>query len=316
MSRTTGAGDQVTAFVLAGGGSLGAVQVGMLKALARAGVVPDLVVGASVGAINGVFYAGDPTPAGVERIERIWLGLSRRDVFPFPLVQAVLGLAGRSSHVSDPSRLRAILEPQLPCKRLEECAVGCAVVATDLMDGSERVYREGRTMDLLLASAAIPAVYPPVSHEGRHLADGGLSNNAPVSTAISLGATRVIALSTGFSCALAEPPRGAVATALHALNLLVNRRLVRDLEEIGGKVEIAVVPPLCPVGVTPFDFSKTAELIRRAEASTRLWLRQGGLSRRGVPPELSPHSHSMIDPQEESAAPAGPPIVPEGRTKP
>lgn len=86
-----------TAFVLAGGGSLGAVQVGMLKALARAGIVPDLVVGASVGAINGAFYAGDPTPSGVERIERIWRGLSRSDVFPFPFIQGCLGLAGRSS---------------------------------------------------------------------------------------------------------------------------------------------------------------------------------------------------------------------------
>lgn len=286
-----------TAFVLAGGGSLGAVQVGMLKALARAGIVPDLVVGASVGAINGAFYAGDPTPAGVERIERIWLGLSRGDVFPFPLIQGFLGLSGRSSHVSNPGRLRSILEPQLRCRKLEECVVPCAIVATDLMDGSERVYREGPTMDLLLASAAIPAVFPPVLHEGRWLGDGGLSNNAPISTAVSLGATKVIALSTGFSCALAEPPRGAVAMALHALNLLINLRLVHDLEGIAGRVEVAVVPPLCPVEATPFDFSRTAELIRRAEASTRLWLRRGGLSRRDIPEELSPHAHGRTRPQ-------------------
>jgi len=282
-----------TAFVLAGGGSLGAVQVGMLKALARAGIVPDMIVGASVGAINGAFYAGAPTPAGVERIERIWLGLSRSNVFPFPFIQGCLGLAGRSSHVSDPSRLRSILEPLLPCCKLEDCVVPCAVVATDLMDGSERVYREGPTMDLLLASAAIPAVFPPVLHEGRFLGDGGLSNNAPVSTAVSLGATKVIALSTGFSCALTQPPHGAVATALHALNLLINRRLVRDLEEMSGRVDMAVVPPLCPVEVTPFDFSTSADLIRRAEASTRLWLRQGGLSRRGIPDEFSPHTHGL-----------------------
>lgn len=283
--------EPLTAFVFAGGGSLGAVQVGMLKALARAGVVPDLVVGASVGAINGAFYAGDPTLAGVERIERVWLGLSRRDVFPFPLLQGILGLSGLSSHVSDPGRLRSILEPELPCRRLEDCAVPCAVVATDLMDGSERVYREGPTMDLLLASAAIPAVFPPVLHNGRYLGDGGLSNNEPVSTAVALGATKVIALSTGFSCALTQPPRGAVATALHALNLLVNRRLVRELEGAGNLVEVAVVPPLCPVEVTPFDFSATADLIRRAEASTRLWIRRGGLSRRAIPDEFKPHNH-------------------------
>ncbi|MDE3083547.1 MAG: patatin-like phospholipase family protein [Acidobacteriota bacterium] len=283
-----------TAFVLAGGGSLGAVQVGMLKALARAGIVPDLVVGASVGAINGAFYAGDPTPAGVERIERIWLGLSRGDVFPFTFLQGLLGLTGRSSHLSDPARLRSILEPLLPARRLEECVVPCAVVATDLMDGAERIYREGPTMDLLLASAAIPAVFPPVRHQERHLGDGGLSNNAPVSTAASLGATKVIALSTGFSCALSEPPRGAIAMGLHALNLLINRRLVRDLEEMAGRVEVIAIPPLCPVEVTPFDFSKTADLIRRAEASTRLWLRQDGLSQKGIPEQFMPHGHGSF----------------------
>jgi len=283
-----------TAFVLAGGGSLGAVQVGMLKALARAGVVPDLIVGASVGAINGAFYAGDPTPAGVERIERIWLGLSRSDVFPFPLFQGVLGLVGRASHVSDSSRLRSILEPKLPARKLEDCVVPCAVVATDLVDGSERVYQKGPTMDLLLASAAIPALFPSVLHEGRRLGDGGLSNNAPISTAVSLGAKKVIVLSTGFSCALAEPPRAAVAAALHALNLLINRRLVGDMEGMAGKVEMAVVPPLCPVEVTPFDFSMTADLIQRAEASTRLWLRKDRLSRRDIPEAFSAHGHGSM----------------------
>lgn len=281
-----------TAFVLAGGGSLGAVQVGMLKALSRAGVVPDLVVGASVGAINGAFFAGDPTPAGVERIESIWRGLTREDVFPLPFLQGILGVIGRSSHVSDASRLRRILEPQLTARRLEECAVPCAVVTTDLVDGSEQAFVKGPTMELLMASAAIPAVFPAIRYDGRYLGDGGLCNNAPVSTAVALGATRVIALSTGFSCALSQPPTGAVAAALHALNLLMNVRLIRDLKEMADGVEVVVVPPLCPVAVTPFDFSRTEDLIRRAEASTRLWLQKGGLKRRGVPEEFAPHTHA------------------------
>jgi NTE family protein len=283
-----------TAFVFAGGGSLGAVEVGMLKALVERGVQPDLVVGASVGAINAAYYAGSPDAAGVERLAAIWRRLRRADVFPMSTVQGVLGfLRGRAS-LADPSPLRALIARELPYERLEDARLPCSVVASDVLDGSEVVLSSGPAADALLASAAIPGVFPPVELDGRHLIDGGIASNTPLSTAIELGAKRVIVLPTGYACALTKPPAGALAVALHALTLLIARQLVVDVLRLRERAELLVVPPLCPITSSPYDFSATRRLIERAEASTRTWLAAGGLQRPELPRELAPHEHELI----------------------
>lgn len=281
-----------TAFVLAGGGSLGAVQVGMLKALSRQGVVPDFVVGASVGAINGACFAVEPNEQGAKRLERIWLRLRRSDIFPFSAAHSVLAALGRRDHLVSPEPLRALIETELPGQKLEDTRIPCYVVATDVLTGEEIALTSGPVVTALLASAAIPAVFPVVSIDGRHLMDGGVANNTPISTAVELGAARVVVLPTGMSCALDGPPRGVVARALHALNLLVMRQLLRDIERLADRAELIVLPPLCPLGGSAYDFSCTRELIHRAEAATRLWLRKNGLKSRGAPPELGPHRHA------------------------
>lgn len=267
----------------------------MLKALTRAGLTPDLVVGASVGALNGAYFAAQPTDEGIQRLERIWTRLQRADVFPVSLFSSLLAILGRRDHLVAPARLRRLLESELPCENLEEAKIPCHVVATDVLDGTEVAIASGSLASALLASAAIPAVFPPVAHAGRRLMDGGVANNTPISTALSLGAKRVVVLPTGMSCALPRPPRGAVAVALHALNLLVMRQLLSDIEHYSTRVELIVVPPLCPVTASAYDFSQTAELIHRAEATTRLWLRQNGLEPAGAPPQLLPHDHDHGD---------------------
>jgi NTE family protein len=280
-----------TAFVLTGGGSLGAVQVGMLKALTRLGIVPDFVVGASVGAINGAYFAAEPSGTGIARLERIWSRLHRADIFPVSLLNSLLAILGRRDHLVTPLHLRSLVESELPCATLEEARIPCHVIATDVLDGRKVAIAAGPLITALLASAAIPAVFPPVDFDGRSLMDGGIATNTAIATAVELGATRVIVLPTGMSCALEKPPRGAVAFALHALNLLVMRQLLHDIEHFSGRAEIVVVPPLCPVSVSAYDFSQTASLIHRAEASTRLWLKQHGLASTGAPEELLPHRH-------------------------
>ncbi|HEY0686680.1 MAG TPA: patatin-like phospholipase family protein [Steroidobacter sp.] len=284
-----------TAFVFAGGGSLGAVQVGMLKALMRIKVLPDFVVGASVGAINGAYFAAQPDVEGVARLERIWSKLRSADVFPFSIVNSLLAILGRRDHLIAPAFLKSLLDSELPCETLEAARIPCHVIATNVLTGTEVAMNTGPMTDALLASAAIPGVFPSVAINGDYLMDGGVANNTPISTAVALGATRIIVLPTGMSCALPKPPRGAVAVALHALNLLVMRQLVSDIEHFSDRVELVVLPPLCPVAVTAYDFSQTADLIRRSEASTRLWLKQKGLHDRGTPPELLPHEHDEHD---------------------
>jgi len=281
----------LTAFVLAGGGSLGAVQVGMLAAMARQDIRPDFVVGASVGAINAAYYAAEPDDRGVERLKRIWLQLRRSDVFPFSLMATALSFFGRTDHFVAPAPLRKLIESMLPYQRLEDAKLPCYVVATDALKGTEVALSSGAATTALLASAAIPGVFPPVMLDGCCLVDGGVANNTPISTAVKMGATRVIVLPTGTSCSLSAPPRGALAMALHALNLLIMRQLVNDIERFSGVVEVVTVPPLCPLATTTYDFSQSADLIHRAEASTRLWLRTDGMHHFGTPATLLPHDH-------------------------
>jgi NTE family protein len=286
-------GDSVPiAFVLAGGGSLGAVEVGMLQALTEVGVAPDFVVGASVGAINAVYFAGDPSLRGVEKLAQIWRGIRRQDVFPVSGTRGALALLGHSASLVDPTSLRRLLERRLVHAQLEQCAIPAHVVATDFVSGAERVLSKGSSVEALMASAAIPAIFPPVTIDGHALVDGGVANNTPLSAAVDLGARRLIVLPTGFSCHLASAPNGPLATALHALNLLIARQVLVDVQRLRGSVEIHVVPPLCPLARAAYDFSGTDELISRGAQSTREWLKSGGLERSAIPLELGPHSHS------------------------
>lgn len=282
-----------TAFVFAGGGSLGAVQVGMLKALVRAGVAPDFVVGASVGAINAAYYAAAPDLEGIGRLERIWLRLRRSDVFPFTMFGTALCLLGWRGHLAFPHRLRALVESELPYRRLEDAALPCHVVATDALDGTEVVISSGDAAEALLASAAIPAVFPAATIGGRALLDGGIASNTPITAAYGLGARRIIVLPTGLPCALRAPPRGAVSMALHALNLLSMRQLLVDIERFGDRCDLRVAPPLCPLACHGYDFSQGEMLMRRAEEETTHWLRHGGLEREPQDPRwaLLPHRH-------------------------
>jgi NTE family protein len=277
-----------TAFVLAGGGSFGAVQAGMLRELFAYGVMPDLVVGSSVGAINGAYLAGSPTPQGVARLEAIWRSLRRHDVFPMSL-RSLIGLIGRRNFMVDPCGLRRLLEDNLPYQALESAAVPLHVVATDVLGGAVVRLSAGPVVEAVLASCAIPAAFPPVSIGERYLMDGAVASNTPVRAAVELGASRLIVLPTGYACALESPPRGAIALMLHAITLLTAHQLVTDLERYSGQVEIVTLPPLCPLAVSPYDFSHGSELIERAAAQTRRWLDQGGIEKHRIPGALRPH---------------------------
>ncbi|MFQ5742817.1 MAG: patatin-like phospholipase family protein [Acidobacteriota bacterium] len=291
MAASAQSGSGNTAFVLAGGGSLGAVQVGMLKALADHPVEPAFVVGSSVGAINGAFFAAEPTSEGVARLERIWRGLQRRDIFPITPLLSLLGFLRRNNFLVDPSNLRDLLERNLPFRRLEETHIPFHLVATDAIEGGSVRVSSGPAIDALMASAAIPAVFPPVPLGKRFLMDGAVTSNAPISAAVELGATRLVVLPTGLPCSIQKPPSGVIAMALHALNLLIHRQLVLELERLEEGIQLAVVPPLCPLETSTYDFSHPGELIDRAEESTRHWLAEDGLEAGGVPATLQPHAH-------------------------
>jgi NTE family protein len=257
-----------TAFVLSGGGSLGAVQVGMLRALVERGITPDLLVGTSAGALNAAFIAGHgATPTGVDALAGVWRGLRAPALFPFDPRSALAALAGRRSAIFSDRGLRRLLDRHLTFDRLEDAAVPLVVVATDLLTGREVALVEGEARDAVLASCALPAVFPSVLHSGRLLVDGGLANNTALSQAVGAGATTVYALPSGYSCALGRPPGTAMGTAAHALAILTHQRLLTDVERYSDQVDLVVLPPPCPLAVSPMNYRAAAGLIEAAHVT-------------------------------------------------
>jgi NTE family protein len=283
-------GHSKTAFVFAGGGSFGAIQVGMMHSLAAHGIFADMVVGSSVGALNGAYYAGDPTLKGVVALEAIWRGLHRHDVFPVTW-RTLLGFLWRRDFLIPHDGIRKLIDDNIPYRNLEDAKLPVHIVTTDIISGDSIVLSVGSTSDAIVASTAIPGAFAPVRYKDYYLADGAISSNTPIKVAVAKGAQRLIILPTGYACATNKPPIGAVANALHALTLLIARQVVSELEDLSPDIEYFVVPPLCPLVGSPYDFSRTSDHIERAIQSTDAWLAQSGLEQRGIPDEMRPHTH-------------------------
>lgn len=276
-----------TAFVLSGGASLGAIQVGMLEALYERGIVPDLIIGTSVGALNGAFIAARPQTVQTAReLSGVWHGLRRGDVFPVNPITGLLGFAGARSNLVPDSGLRRLIRRHLPMDRIEDTRVPLHnMIATDVMNGQEVRLSEGPLLEAVMASAAIPGVLPPVAWDGRMLMDGGVANNAPLSHALELGANTIYVLPTGSPCELEEPPRGVLPMVLYASGLLIGRRLIADTATLPDGVEVVVLPPPCPLTIQPIDFGHARLLIDQARETARDYL--DTRQRRVRPPSIT-----------------------------
>ena len=283
-----------TAFVLSGGSSLGAVHVGMWRALAESNIQPDFIVGTSVGALNGAFIAARPVPGRFDELASLWKSLRRQDVFPVGVLGGALGYYGYRDSLVNPAPLRRLVSQHLSLRRLEEAEIPIHVVATDVLTGAEVVLSQGHAVEAVLASSAIPAIFPPVVVDGRALMDGGVSDNAPISHAVERGANTVYVLPAGYPCTIASPPRTALGMALQALTLMIGRRLSLDVERYATRCTLHVVPPLCPLDVRPHDFSRAAELIARAYEVTRKWLHRGMRAREDPAQLVRPHDHPEL----------------------
>jgi NTE family protein len=278
------------AFVLSGGASLGAIQVGMLRALYERDIKPDLIVATSVGAINGAFIAARPqNVATADELATIWRQVRRAQVFPLNPLSGLLGFLGSRPHLVPDSGLRRLLAKHVEQERLDELPIPLHVVAVDVVSGEELLLSSGPVVDAVMASAAIPAVLPPVPWEDHELMDGGVANNTPISHAIELGAREIYVLPTGHACALEDPPGSALGMALHALSLLTHSRLIADIQLHNTQAKLIVLPPPCPHSIAPIDFGHAAELIERSAQDARAFLDTGGsepppLRKRHAPP--------------------------------
>lgn len=303
-----------TAFVLSGGGSLGAVQVGMLQALAAHGVQPDLLVGTSAGAVNAAWVAGHGmSAASLDELAYVWRGLRRGDIFPVEPRQVLSGLLGRSPGVASDNRLRRLIKAHAPIDDLSHARVPTHLVAADLLSGHDVLISTGDLADGVLASAAIPGLLAPVEHAGRYLVDGSVALHAGVAQAVDLGATLVYVLPTGAPCALPGPPRTAVAVALHSLTLLIAQRLIHDIAGLqGAAATIKVLPPLCPLAVSAADFRHAAQLVARARRTSLEWISSGDIDLPDPQRFLALHHHRPKGGSHEF----GPAAEPRPRSRP
>jgi NTE family protein len=262
-----------TAFVLSGGASLAAIQVGMLQALYEREIEPDFIVATSAGSLNGAFVAARPQNVETTtKLAEIWIGLRRGKVFPLNPLTGLLGFTGRLRHMVPNTGLRALIDEHLTTERLEALPIPLHVIATDVLTGKEVRLSEGPLPEAILASAAIPGVLPSVDWQGRTLMDGGVTNNTPISHAIELGAQRIYVLCTCQTCELETSPGGALSMVVHAMNLLVHRRLADDIARYRDAAELMVMPQLCPLRVQPMDFGHAAYLIDEALHESRRFL--------------------------------------------
>jgi NTE family protein len=281
-----------TAFVLSGGGSLGAVQVGMLQALEQRHISADFLVGTSAGALNAAYLAGHGTGRqALDELAASWIATRRKDVFPIDPRRHVLALGGARPSLFADRGLRRLIARHLPYTLLENAATAVHVVATDLLSGQEVVLSEGDAVSAVLASTALPGILPTVQRDGLSLVDGGLADNAAISVAVALGADTVFVLPTGYSCALTQPPTSALAVAIQSLGLLIQQQLIRDVAHFAEHVDLKVLPPLCPVAVSPSDFRQARSLIERADAASGRWIDDGGLDLPHPERFLSLHRH-------------------------
>lgn len=282
-----GAWPRPLALVLSGGAALGAVQVGMLRALAESGCRPDLIVGTSIGAINGAFIAHQGlSPERVAALTDVWHQLSAADIFTGMGVRRLLRLAtGRGTLCSDDG-MRRILARHIPTRR-EALAVPFHAVALDLLAGRGAVLSDDALHASLAASAAIPLVFPKVTHVGRVFVDGGLTANCPMLEAQALGARTLVVLDAGFPCRLPAQPTSSVGELLYALQLAMRHHADLTLRLLAPTTTVVYLPIPCPLELAHHDFGAARMMITPAYDMARDFL----VSLGAIGPGIHGHPH-------------------------
>jgi NTE family protein len=257
------------AFVLGGGGLLGAAEVGMARALLEAGVCPDLVCGTSVGAINGAAIAADPTPDGAKRLLAIWDALAEEGVLDGSLIRRVAEVVRRRTSLHGNDALRAMLRERLPAQTFEDLAVPFECVAASIERAREHWFSTGDLIEPVLASCALPGVFPPVQIGDEHFFDGGLVNSIPLQRAIARGADTVWVLHVGRLEEDLTAPRFLWEVAFVAFEISRRHRFHSDLERVGSEVTVHVLPtglPQRPAATwSNLRYRDTGRIARRAE---------------------------------------------------
>lgn len=230
-----------TAFVLSGGGNQGVSQVGMLRALLERGIGPDVVVGTSVGALNGAVVASNPTVAQIDHLEQVWTELTAERVFPGGAFRRAWNLLRRDDHLIGNEGLREMIDGSLIAESFDQLAAPMRVVAADLQSGNELVFAAGPLRPALLASAALPGIYPPVRLGGHVLVDGAIVNLVPISHALAGPVDRIFVLDVSDPMT-DRPIRSPLDVVIRSVAISREQRFDLELQWVPDEVELVVLP--------------------------------------------------------------------------
>jgi len=238
--------DPKIAFVLGGGGVLGATQVGMLRALCDHGIRPDLVLGTSIGSINGAFIAADPSSASVERLEQIWRTIREEGSLQESLLKQAARAAKYRTHFMSSKPLRTLIDEHLGVQLIEDLAVPFQCVAAHIESSKARWFTSGPIAPALLASCAVPGVFAPVEIDGQHFLDGGLVHSIPVGRALALGATEIYVLQVGRVEQGLQVPSKPWEVAAVAFEIARRHRYHEEIDSVPDDVALHVLPSGSP----------------------------------------------------------------------
>jgi len=243
MSSVPAASDvRKVAFVLGGGGRLGACEVGMLRALFERRICPDLIVGTSIGALNGAAVAVEPTAATIDRLEEIWTSLDKSEVFSGTVFSGAANLVRTRTALQSNQPLRTLIERLLPAKTFADLAVPFQCVAASIERASEHWFSEGPLVDAILASCAVPGILPAVAIDGEHFIDGGVVNSIPIARAVELGATEIFVLHVGRLERPLSAPKNPWQVGMVAFEVARRHRFARDMASLPEGVLAHVLP--------------------------------------------------------------------------
>lgn len=263
-----------TAFVLGGGGLLGAAEVGMLQALVAARMMPDLVVGTSVGAINGAAVAADPSAAAMQRLADMWSSHTVGEAFAGSVLKRVSTFARTRTHLHSNTALRRLLNAQMGEQRIEDLPTAFECAAASIERAAEHWFSEGPLVDAVLASCAVPGLLPPVAVGGEHFIDGGIVNSIPLSRALQRGARRVFVCHVGRIDGPLRPPRTPWEVGLVAFEVARRHRFHADLAAVPEQVRVHIMPtggPGAPAydSLAQFRYRDTSQVRLRIESARR-----------------------------------------------
>jgi NTE family protein len=214
----------------------------MLRALAESSIEPDVILGTSVGAINGALFAADPTVAGVERLSRLWAESNFGEVSTGALLRRVTTLARTGTHLQSLTEVRGRLAEAFSVRRVEELELPFQCVAASIERAAEHWFEEGDLADVVLASCAVPGILPPVKIGDEHFIDGGIVNSIPVARAVALGATTIYVLQVGRLEKPLAPPRWPWEVGLVAFEVARRHRFANDLTSLPDGIRLHVLP--------------------------------------------------------------------------